>query len=48
VLNLMGAAILTVSAVTHRQWGFLLLQSVWAIVALWGLLGLVRQGGVSS
>jgi hypothetical protein len=43
VLNLVGSAILTVSAVTHRQWGFLLLQSIWALVALWGLLGLVRQ-----
>ena len=43
VLNLVGSAVLTVSAVTHRQWGFLLLQSIWALVALWGLLGLVRQ-----
>ena len=48
VLNLVGSAILTVSAVTHRQWGFLLLQSIWALVALWGLLGLVRQGGAPS
>ena len=43
VLNVVGAAMLTVSAATHRQWGFLLLQGVWAIVALWGLLSLVRQ-----
>jgi hypothetical protein len=43
VLNLVGASLLAGSAVAHRQWGFLLLQSVWAIVALWGLLGLVRQ-----
>jgi hypothetical protein len=43
VLNLVGAALLASSAATHRQWGFLLLQGVWAIVALWGLLGLVRQ-----
>jgi hypothetical protein len=43
VLNLVGSVILTVSAATHRQWGFLLLQSIWALVALWGLLGLVRQ-----
>jgi hypothetical protein len=48
VLNLVGSAILTVSAVTHRQWGFLLLQSIWALVALWGLLGLVRQWGAPS
>ena len=48
MLNLVGAALLTVSAATHRQWGFLLLQGVWALVALWGLLGLVRQGRALS
>ena len=42
-LNLVGAAILAVLAAMHRQWGFLLLQGVWAVVALWGLLGLVRR-----
>jgi hypothetical protein len=44
-LNLAGAVILTVLAATHRQWGFLLLQGVWVIVALRGLVGLVRRGG---
>jgi membrane-bound ClpP family serine protease len=48
MLNLVGAALLTVSAATHRQWGFLLLQGVWGLVALWGLLGLVRQGRALS
>jgi hypothetical protein len=48
VLNLVGAALLAGSATIHRQWGFLLLQSVWALVALWDLLGLVRQGGAPS
>jgi len=48
VLNLVGAALLTVSAATHRQWGFLLLQGVWALVALWGLLGLARREGAPS
>ncbi len=47
LLNLVGAAILGVVAAIHRQWGFLLLQTVWAIVAAWGLLGLVRRGGAS-
>jgi hypothetical protein len=48
LLNLVGAAILAVSAAIHRQWGFLLLQGVWGIVALWGLLGIIRPGGAPS
>ena len=48
VLNLVGAALLAGSAATHHQWGFLLLQGVWAIVALWGLLGFLRQAGPRS
>jgi hypothetical protein len=48
VLNLVGAALLAGSAAIHRQWGFLLLQSVWGLVALWDLLGLVRRGGALS
>ena len=43
-LNLVGAAILAVLAAVHGQWGFLLLQGVWAVVALGGLVGLVRRG----
>ena len=46
-LNLVGAGILAVVAAVHGQWGFLLLQGVWAVVALWGLLGLVRRGTVA-
>ena len=48
LLNLVGAALLTVSAATNRQWGFLLLQGVWGLVALWDLLGLVRRDGALS
>lgn len=48
LLNLIGAAILAVVAAIHQQWGFLLLQTVWGIVAMWGLLGLVRCGGAPS
>jgi hypothetical protein len=48
VLNLVGAALLAGSAAIHGQWGFLLLQSVWGLVALWDLLGLVRRGGALS
>ena len=48
VLNLVGAALLAGSATIHRQWGFLLLQGVWGLVALWDLLGLVHRGKALS
>jgi hypothetical protein len=37
-LNLIGSAILAVLAVASSQWGFVLLEGVWAIVSGWGLL----------
>lgn len=37
LLNLIGSAILAVLAFIGRQWGFLLLEGVWAIVSLWGI-----------
>lgn len=37
-LNLAGSAILAVLAVVAEQWGFVLLEGVWAVVSAWGLL----------
>jgi hypothetical protein len=37
-LNLIGAAVLAVLAWEAAQWGFLLLEGVWALVSLWGLI----------
>jgi membrane-bound ClpP family serine protease len=41
-LNLVGSAILAVLALASSQWGFVLLESVWAIVSGWGLLAAMR------
>ena len=43
LLNLAGAAILAVLAFQGRRWGFVLLEGVWALVALAGLI--MRLGG---
>ena len=37
-LNLVGSAVLAVLAYHERQWGFLLLEGVWAIVSAWGFV----------
>jgi hypothetical protein len=37
-LNLAGAAVLAALAYVERQWGFLLLEAVWALVAAYGLV----------
>lgn len=43
VLNFVGSLILAVLAWQERQWGFLLLETVWAAVSLWGLRASLRS-----
>jgi hypothetical protein len=43
LFNLVGSAILAFLAFEERQWGFLLLEGVWALVSLWSLV--VRMRG---
>jgi uncharacterized SAM-binding protein YcdF (DUF218 family) len=38
LLNLTGSTILTILAAHERQWGFLLLESCWAVVSGWSLV----------
>jgi hypothetical protein len=44
VMNFIGSGVLTVIAVIEVQWGFILLEGVWALVSLWGIITLLRGG----
>jgi hypothetical protein len=37
-LNLIGSTLLAVLAFYERQWGFLLLEAVWALVSAWSIV----------
>jgi hypothetical protein len=41
ILNFFGSMILAILAALDHQWGFLLLEGVWSLVSLWGLIAKV-------
>jgi hypothetical protein len=45
LLNAVGSLILGGIAAVHAQWGFLLVYAVWAIVAVVGMVPLLRSRG---
>ena len=46
-LNLAGGLLLTADAWLEQQWGFVLLQAVWAAVTAWGLIKHTARIGVA-
>jgi hypothetical protein len=48
LLNLVGSALLAYLALEEQQWGFLLLETVWALVSLWSLIARWRGGPADS
>lgn len=48
VLNLIGSAILAVLAAVEEQLGFLLLESIWAIVSAWSLFEELRPSNAGA
>jgi len=48
LLNVVGASVLAVEGVLERQWGFLLLESVWALIAAVGLVQSLRPWAVPA
>ena len=48
VLNVIGSVILAVLALVEGLWGFLLLETFWAAVSLWGLFQALRGSAAAE
>ena len=48
ILNLVGSVILAVLAAVEEQLGFLLLESIWAIVSAWSLFEELRPSNAGA
>ncbi|MBV8544318.1 MAG: hypothetical protein JO093_21600 [Acidobacteria bacterium] len=45
MLNLIGGFCLCASAISMRQYGFILLEGSWTVVSAWGVRRVVRAAG---
>lgn len=48
VLNAVGSAVLTVTAVISHEWGFILLEGVWAVVSVFSIVRKTRGLSVAA
>lgn len=48
ILNTVGSAVLAINAIFEQQWGFLLLEGVWAVVSAISLVLVLRASRAIS